>query len=124
MQPQTAHHVRKEQERQKETFDAKVKERYFSVNDSVFVRNYHPSGPKWVITDVLGNRSYQVSITDGHIVRKHLDQIRQWTSATQEPTSVDDFLPDSTQEDNAPPNAEPFAPRKSARERRQPERLM
>ena len=71
MQPQTANHVGKEQERQKDTFDANVEETYFSVNDSVFVRNYHLSGPKWlhgVITDVLGNRSYQVTSTDGHIL--------------------------------------------------------
>ena len=74
MQPPVANHVRKEQERQKETFDAKVQERYFANNNPVFVHNYNSSGTEW---SVLGDRSFKVAMADGRTLRKHLDQIRQ-----------------------------------------------
>ena len=130
MQPQIANNVRRKQERQKRTYDTNVQERYFAKNDTVFVRNYNPSGTKWlpgVITDVLGDRSYQVTMADGRTLRKHLDQIRQRSSVAQEETTVDendDFIPELTQQDNTPPNPEPPGPRRSNRERRPPERLM
>ncbi|XP_053311898.1 uncharacterized protein K02A2.6-like [Spea bombifrons] len=53
--------------------------RVFVPDSAVYVRNYAP-GPRWIPAQVLvatGPLSYKVQTTDGRILRRHVDQIRE-----------------------------------------------
>jgi hypothetical protein len=48
------------------------------IGDAVFVNNFG-EGPAWLtgsIVDTLGSLSLQVKLTDGRIVRRHIDHVR------------------------------------------------
>ena len=75
------------------------------VNDLMLVRNYH-QGSDWLPGEVLttGSRNYQVKLSNGAVVRRHVDQMRNRTAchddapdATQQSTATchdfDDFQP-------------------------------
>ena len=88
------------QEAQKKYHVRHAKARTFELNDAVFVKN-PSSGPSWLsghITEIRGPVSYTVKLTDGRVVRKHINQIRGRTVTVQEPVDdgFGDFLPMST----------------------------
>ena len=61
----------------------------------MFVKN-PSSGSPWLsghIIQIRGSVSYTVKLSDGHIMRKHIDQIRERTVTVDEPKdeSFDDF---------------------------------
>lgn len=70
---------KKVEERQaKEIVEPRRPERLFAQGDLIYVRNFG-SGNKWIpaeICEVLGPRNYQVKLSNGRIVKRHLDQIR------------------------------------------------
>ena len=99
VQPNLSNQVELKQEAQKKYYDRHAKARTFELNDPVFVKN-PSSGPPWLsghITEIRGPVSYTVKLTDGRVVRKHIDQIRGRTVTVQEPMDdeFDDFLPTS-----------------------------
>ena len=69
---------RRMEEKQDEPADPK---REFKPHDLVFVKNFPPgSKPKWLpgeIQSTDGPRSFTISLSDGRIVRRHLDHIRR-----------------------------------------------
>ncbi|GFS18338.1 hypothetical protein ElyMa_006844700 [Elysia marginata] len=70
--------VLQHQHAQKLHHDKTCKEREFSVNDNVYVRNYG-RGEKWVPGDIVqstGPVSYKVKTNEGSVVRRHADQVR------------------------------------------------
>ena len=55
MGPNLASHVQWKQLQQKNAHDQPVKERDFAIDDTVFVRDFTATGPKWlprIITEV------------------------------------------------------------------------
>ena len=62
----------------------------------MFARNYFGAN-KWVlgtVTAIRGPLSYEVTLADGRVFRRHIDQLRQRTSETSLALEqVDDWLP-------------------------------
>ena len=52
------------------------------MDDTVFIKEF-PSGKHWkpgVISSAEGPQSYHITLTDGHVVRCHVDHIRKRSS--------------------------------------------
>ena len=84
------------------------------MGDAVFVKNPH-SGPPWLsgsITKICGPVSYEIKLTDGRTLRKHIDHLRSRTVTVQEPSAdaYDDDWPTSTPGDNSSQLPVPAAP--------------
>ena len=97
IRPDLSGHVESKQEAQKKYHDRHSKARTFEINDPVFVKN-PGSGPRWLsghITKIRGPVSYSVTLGDGRIMRKHVDQIRVRTVRVYDSTegTLDDYLP-------------------------------
>ena len=78
LQPDTTSHVLDKQTTQKLNHDKHTKERSFEVADPVLVYNFS-NGPKWLsgtIIEIHGNCNYTIELTDGRIVRRHIDHLR------------------------------------------------
>ena len=78
LQPDTTSNVLDKQTTQKLNHDKHTKERSFEVSDPVLVYNFS-NGPKWLsgtIIKLQGNRNYTIELTDGRIVRRHVDHLR------------------------------------------------
>ncbi len=75
--------------------------REFQVGDKVYARDYSHNGNKWLsatITQVTGPVSYVIKLTDGSVMRRHVDQlrIRRVEDNTDKSTEVEDFGPTLT----------------------------
>ena len=95
VQPNLSNQVELKQEAQKQYHDRHAKSRVFELGNKVFVKN-PSSGPPWLSGDIIqirGPVSYTVKLSDGRIMRKHVDQIRERTVTVDEPKdeSFDDF---------------------------------
>ena len=131
LRPDLSTRVESKQEAQKRNHDNQVHPRTFQMGDPVFVRNFG-RGPTWLsgnIEEIRGPLSYSVSLTNGQIVRKHIDQIRGRTVTSPETTDgpSDDFLPNpladstaSSTSDTTTSTAPPL--RRSTRIRNPPDR--
>ena len=83
LKPQLSSKVQQKQDAQKKNHDVHSKRREFRVGDTVFVRDF-PSGKKWLtgsVTEVKGPLSYNVTLSDGRVVRQHIDHIYIRTSS-------------------------------------------
>ena len=79
LKPHTADRVERKQLAQKSQHDRHARDRVFTEEDPVFVRNYH-QGDKWlpgVISEKTGPVSFKVTMTTGQDRRCHQDQIRK-----------------------------------------------
>ena len=77
--PNLTGRVQHRQEKQKENHDNGKPLREFQLQDTVYAENFTGSEPKWlegIVVEVLGSRSYKVKLTNGVIVRRHIDSIR------------------------------------------------
>ena len=87
MRPSLENEVVSKQQEQKKYHDQQVKERTFSVNQDVMVRNWRP-GSKWVRGTVhkkLGAVSYEVRVGT-EVWKRHVDQLLSYTGNPMEPT--------------------------------------
>ena len=79
--PDIQDRVQEKQGKQKLYHDQTSKSRMFNEGDNVFVRNFVPNAKiKWIqgrIVSVTGPLSYKIELTDGTVVRRHVDHIRQ-----------------------------------------------
>lgn len=78
MLPATKEIVHDNQNKQKPFYKTKTN-RSFQINDEVWVRDYRNDRPDWCpakVTNVLGQRTYTVSITSGITWNRHANQIR------------------------------------------------
>lgn len=137
--PDVSRRVESQQTRQKQSHDSSKPVRTFAVGDLVYAENFSPSAMvKWTpgkIAKATGPLSYHIQLTDGSIVRRHVDHMRRRESvSTQEPPApvgpVDPLiLPDSPPDPPPllPQNAVPSPPRlppplrRSQRHREQPD---
>ena len=129
VQPDLSSRVLKRQAAQKAGHDSRVKERTIEIDDQVYVRNFG-SGPKWlpgVVTAKHGSRLFEIELTDGRKVRRHLNQTRKRTSEASENVEIGDLpievLPPTVGQPalNAPSQEQPHL-RRSGRNRHPPDR--
>ena len=78
--PSLKDRVSQQQHRQKSQHDRTTQQRTFQQNDSVMVRGFN-KGPKgnWLpgtVVSTSGEHSYNIKLSDGKIVRRHADHIR------------------------------------------------
>ena len=82
---------------QKLHHDKSTKARAFDVDDNVFVKN-HQGTPTWlegIVTKVTGPLSYKIKLSNGSIIRRHVDHIRIRHSPPQQDLSADISIDDS-----------------------------
>ena len=92
--PEIAVTVQQKQQKQKAYHDTCFKLCEFSVNGPVFVRDF-PLGKKWltgIVCAVKGPLSYHITLSDGRIVRQHVDHVRSRTSSVTDSDSEDDLV--------------------------------
>ena len=88
--------VRQSQCHQKETHDYHAQDRYLQVGDHVLANNFS-SGEPWLKGTVYrktGPISFTIELTDGRIVTRHLDQLRE-DYANNDPLSTVDHHDDT-----------------------------
>ncbi len=99
MHPVVESRVLTSQLRQKSAHDQHAKGRSFNLEEAVYVRNY-ANGPKWlpgVITALRGPLSYDVTLSDDRVIRRHVDQVRSRLGSHRPDAELpDDWLPDPT----------------------------
>ena len=74
------------QAKQKAQHDSHVKEREFTIGQSVLAKNFH-SGTKWLpgtITEILGPVTYLVRMKNNLTWKRHVDQLRSRSSLSDE----------------------------------------
>lgn len=124
MRPNIADKVHRSQHRNKAAHDVHARERHFKMQEKVYAKKFTNSGPVWLpgkITEVKGAHSFLITLIDGRVIRRHIENIRQRTCDESIPESNNDydFLQPSA---NNPPPQVPL--RRSIRNRTVPERLM
>ena len=82
LQPDTGERVLRKQEKQKDYFDRRAKQRKFELNDNVYVRNFSPNcSLKWIpgkIMKLNGNVSYTVQLDQSKsMVRRHQNHMKK-----------------------------------------------
>ena len=90
LKPQLSTKVQHKQDTQKKNHDA---QREFQVGDAVLVRDF-PSGKQRLtgsVTKVRGPLSYHVTLSDGRIIRRHIDHIRIRTSSVTDAATDSDI---------------------------------
>ena len=138
LRPDIAGRVRKKQVEQKVTHDRHCRPRELSVGQPVWVKSL-PTGTPWLpgtITQAQSVERLRIRLQDGRTVDRHIDHVRPRVEATQaeppseplipvpellgdeDPSPAPDELPVDPVRSPSPP------PRRSARDRRPPERLM
>ena len=134
MHPDLTTGVESKQEKQRVDRNKGTKDRTVNVEDTVFVQDL-PARSSWipgVVTGKCGPRSYTVALSNGCVVRRHIDNIRlrETLSEERQDNNENGDWPDSpnSPNDNAPediPEAEEteLPARRSTRERRQPDRF-
>ncbi|XP_063052002.1 uncharacterized protein K02A2.6-like [Engraulis encrasicolus] len=98
--PDFTKRVHDKQEKQKSYHDMHARVRILGEGDLVYTRNFG-SGPAWVpgeITEKTGPVSFQVTLGNGQVVRRHIDQVRG-RSCTP-PATTPEVLPDTSPEDD------------------------
>ena len=66
--------------KQKQAHDKKKPDRNFIIGDTVFAEDFTASSEKWlpgVVQKVTGPLSYQIELSNGQIVRRHIDRSEQ-----------------------------------------------
>ena len=82
LQPDLRTRIVGKQTAQKAGHDRGTKEHHLNIQDLVFVRNFL-KGPKWsagIVTGDEGSRIYEVTLSDGRVLQRHIDHLRIRTS--------------------------------------------
>ena len=110
---------------QKETHDYHAQDRYLQVGDHVLAKNFS-SGEPWLKGTVYrktGPVSFTIELTDGRIVTRHLDQLRE-DYANNDPLSTanhDDDTPPQRTDQQLPADTNEL--RRSKRDKHPPQRF-
>ena len=130
LQPDLSSRVLVRQTAQKTEHDKYSKERSLEMEDQVYVRGFG-NGPRWIpgtIVKVHGSRSFEIKLSDGRMVRRHLDHIRLRTNDVSDELLGDlpiDTPPNADAETDNPPETDSppeIEPRRSTRHRQPPDR--
>ena len=93
LKPDIGATVQNQQIQQQLNHDVHSKGRKFQISDIVFVENFG-HGSKWlagIIEEIRGPLTYMVKLSDGRLVKRHVDHIRNQTST--EPSNLQDVIP-------------------------------
>ena len=93
LMPSVAARVNARQQQQKINHDSNCKLREFNIGENVYIRNFRGT-PLWipgVVDRYRGPVSYSVKLTDGTIVRRHVDHVRARQSSDDIADVEDDF---------------------------------
>ena len=134
MRPSVASRVARAQARQKVGHDQSSHDRQFNLGDSVFVRNF-AVGPTWVagcISAENGPRSFVVELSDGRVVKRHIDHVRSRSVGPPSIHSNGDGIADiplpsipaspEPIDHEVSSSSQPATPRRSTRQRVPPDR--
>ena len=94
MKPDLTETVQSKQLKQKLIHDNKKSFRKFSEGDAVYIEDFSHAKPKWVsgtIQKPIGPVSYSVILSDGNIVKRHVDNIKARYSASTNLTNGSEF---------------------------------
>ena len=92
VKPDAGQKARQEQDRQRKGHDAHAKPRVFVVGETVYTRNY-AQGPRWLpgtVVEIEGQVLVHVKLTDGRILRRHVDQVRPRSATVGDSTPASD----------------------------------
>ena len=100
MFPNLATKVQNKQFSQKTHHDKKSKQQTFTVGANVLVRNFS-TGPEWLLGTVIDSRgpvSYKVKLSDGRLIKHHVDHLRKTEVVSTDhettiPELIDDCIP-------------------------------
>jgi hypothetical protein len=101
VKPDAGQKARQEQDRQRKSHDAHAKPRSFVVGETVYTRNY-AQGTRWLpgtMVEIEGQVLVHVKLTDGRILRRHVDQVRPRTATDGDSPPASD----EGSEDGPPP---------------------
>ena len=97
IKPDAGKEPRKAQDHQRKGHDAHAKPRSFVVGEAVCTRNY-AHGSRWLagtVVEIEGPVLVHVKLTDGRILRRHVDQVRLRSGADEySPPALDDEAED------------------------------
>ena len=126
--PSVESRVIKQQERQATYKNQHSRPRVYHEQDAVLVRNFS-TGPPWLsgtIINSAGPRSFEIKLTDGRVIRRHVDHIRSREPAVEVTAPAQDDYELSDGSSGVTPNGQlaSSAPllRRSCRNRRPPSR--
>ena len=108
LKPELSDNVRVKQQSRKNYHKQNTKDRSFEVDDPVFFKDF-TSGKGWLtgtVTEVKGPLTYLVTLSDGRIVRRHVDHIRFRTSEATD-LNADDDVEIPTTVETTPPTLPP-----------------
>ena len=94
LKPSVVATVTVKQQQQKVNHDANCKLREFDVDDTVYIQNFRGT-PLWIpgiIDKSRGPVSYSVKLTNGTIVKQHVDYVRRRQSRDDIVEPEDDFF--------------------------------
>lgn len=97
LKPDTSDKVRQKQDNMKLSKHSGSNVHYFTVGQSVMVRDYGGNIP-WIhatVTSCLGPLTYQVKTDEGGVWRRHVDQMRRAAETHTEKTVNDAMQPTS-----------------------------
>ena len=140
LRPSTARTAHQAQNRQKAGHDLRSQPRSFTARQTVYAKNYG-AGPKWlpgVLVKAEGSVLWHVRLSDGRIIRRHVDQLRPragndgpleaeeelgattgGSSTTQNPEMDSAEIQEPTQTQEATETQENWEPASAPGERRQ-----
>ena len=93
LKPDIGATIQERQFQQQLNHDVRSKDWEFQIDDTVFVENFG-QGSKWlagIIDEVREPLTYMVKLSDGRLVKRHVDHIRNRTST--EPSSSQNVIP-------------------------------
>ena len=92
LHPDLPDRVEGKQWKQKMAHDTSHADRKFGEGDEVYVEDFSASAEKWVpgiVSKVTGPLSYHVQLTDGRIIRRHIDSVRHRVNNGNDPAVQD-----------------------------------
>ena len=104
VKPDLSDRVQQKQDVQRKFQNRLARECQFVVGDAVFIKDF-PLGKTWIpgtVSAVKGPMSYRIDLTDGRVVRRHVDHVRTRTSTMG--TSPDNDLKIPTPTSNTSAN--------------------
>ena len=97
--PDIRDRVQSQQEKQQQYHDDSKLLRTFDVGDNVYAEDFRARGSRWIpgiVKKRTGPISYIIELHDGHLFRRHVDNVRKRVADTESQDSTDTTIVDST----------------------------
>ena len=97
--PDIRDRVQSQQEKQQQYHDDSKLLRTFDVGDNVYAEDFRARGSRWIpgiVKKRTGPLSYIIELHDGHLFRRHVDNVRKRVADTESQDSTNTTIVDST----------------------------